>query len=107
MFTPAFHPARGHRPYLRPEIDFRPPCAEHLAGPGGGEDCEFKCPGRNSLPLAQLRHKRADLVVRERGMVLNRTHLGPAREQLIESAFPARRIIAVAEAPRGCPIKHR
>src|SRR6266516_5694151 len=95
MRPAALHPARGHRPYLGLEIDFGPLRAEHLAGPGRGQDREFKRPGGNALPLAQLQHERTDLVVLQGGMVLDRSHFGGAREQLIEAALPPRRIVSI------------
>src|SRR6266516_2722870 len=101
MLPAALHPARRYRPHVALEIDLWPLRAEHLAGPGRGQDREFECAGRNSLPLAQAQHERTDLIVRQRRMMPDRPHLGSAREQLIEAALPPRRIVSIPKAPGG------
>ena len=52
---PAFMRSAGTIQILSSQVDLGPPRADHLSGPGGGQDGKFERPGRDAFLLAQAR----------------------------------------------------
>src|SRR6266851_4948882 len=107
MLLASLHARHRHGPDLFLEIDLVPPRAYHLAGPRRGQDQELECPRCDALLLMQLRHEGRDIVIRQRGMMLDLANLATGRQQLIEMAAPARRILAFAIGAHRGPVEDR
>jgi hypothetical protein len=72
----------------------------------GGQDRKFQRPRGNALLLAPLGQERGELGTGQRGMMLDPAHLRLLRQQIIEMAAPARRVLTDAIAARCRPIEY-
>src|SRR5215472_5834184 len=107
MLPTRFHARSRYCPQLLAKIDFIPARADHLTSTGCRQDREFEGTRTNAVLLSEIRHKGAELGIRQCGMVLDRPELGLSRQQIFEMAAPACRVVALAITARGRPIQDR
>src|SRR5262249_35415305 len=89
------------------KIDFIPARADHLSSAGCRQDRELEGARANAVLLSEICHKGAELGIRQCGMVLDRPELGLPRQQILEMAAPACRVVTLAITARGRPIQDR
>jgi hypothetical protein len=106
MLLPCLHAPARYRPDLRLDVDLVPARADRLARPRGGQDGEFQRSRDQRAVLAQLGHERRQLRIGQCGVVLDLAHLATRRQQLVEMAAPARRVLSSAIAAHFCPVEH-
>ena len=70
MFLAGLHALGRDRPDLVVEVELLPARADHLAGPGGGQDGELQRQGAEAGLLAQLDPEGRDVGVGQRGVML-------------------------------------
>ena len=99
VFTVCLHPIRRDRPHLLGQVELRPACTDHLAGPRGSEDGELESQRGNAWLSPQRRHEGADVAPRQCGVVLHLGYLRASREQVVEMPAPARGVLARSPFP--------
>src|SRR5262249_49918765 len=76
--------------------DLGPPCTYRLTCPGRRQYCELERSGRDGLLLAYRNEKGWNLGVWQCDVVFDLAHFRARRQQLVEMAAPARRVLARA-----------
>ena len=107
MLPATLHPGGGDRPHLGSQVDFTPSRPKYLACSGRRQNYKFQSSGSLGGVFSKPLDEGANLGIWKSSVMLNSPHLGRAGKQLIEAAFPARRVIGVTETTGRCPIKHR
>jgi hypothetical protein len=105
VFLASLHARGRHGPHRAVKVEFYPSGPDHLARARGGEYSEFESARRYALALAQGGHECRHIGIGHRRMMASRQAL-PLRQEVVEMAAPARRILAAAQPLRLGRIKH-
>jgi hypothetical protein len=106
LLAALFHAFCRDDPQLRPKIDFIPARTQGLANPAGRQNRELEGARSNTISSSDLLHERWDLRKWQRRVMLDATHVGAGRQQVVEMPTPLRRVLALAIAACFGPAQH-
>ena len=107
MFAAAFHPRGRNGPDLFCQIDLIPARADDFSGAGCGQNCKLESKRCDTILSAQRLDELSGLIIRQSRVMLYFGNLAARRQQIVEVAFPQRRIFAGPIAACFGPIENR